>query len=115
MTTALTHWYSGFLRRRRTLKHFGRHPLANSVAGRGPTPAPAEDLARDLLRAAREDPAAAPLNQLPSLQHGNLISGVAVEQGLVLFVLLGSDRPTGQPPAQQLERLVLRRLGTRSV
>ena len=40
MTTALTHWYSSFLRRRHTLKHFGRHPLVNAVSGRGPTPAP---------------------------------------------------------------------------
>ncbi len=59
MTTALTHWYSGFLRRRRTLKHFGRHPLVNTLAGRGPTPAAPEELARDLLRVARDDPAGA--------------------------------------------------------
>ena len=38
MTTVLKHGYSGFLRRRRTLKHFGRHPLVNTLAGRGPQP-----------------------------------------------------------------------------
>ena len=59
MTTVLMHWYSGFLHRRRTLKHFGRHPLANALAGRGPTPAAPEHLARDLLRVARDTPAAA--------------------------------------------------------
>jgi P-type Mg2+ transporter len=59
MITALTHWYSGFLRRRRALKHFGRHPLVNAVAGRGPTPAAPEHLARDLLLVARDDPGAA--------------------------------------------------------
>ena len=67
MTTVLTHWTSGFLRRRRTLKHFGRHPfehahahaLANALAGHGPTPAAPEHLSRDLLLVARDTPAAA--------------------------------------------------------
>ena len=59
MTTALTHWYSGFLRRRRTLKHFGRHPLTNALSGRGPTPAAPEHLAGHLLLVARDTPAAA--------------------------------------------------------
>ena len=61
MTTALTHWYSGFLRRRGTVKHFGRHPLANALAGRGPIRAPAapEHLAGHLLLVARDTPAAA--------------------------------------------------------
>ena len=59
MTTALTHWYSGFLRRRRALKHFGRHPLTNALAGRGPTPAAPEHLADHLLLVARDTPAEA--------------------------------------------------------
>ena len=59
MTKVLKHWYSGFLRRRRTLKHFGRHPLANALAGRGPTAAAPEHLAHDLLLVARDTPAAA--------------------------------------------------------
>ena len=59
MTTALTHWYSGFLRRRRALKHFGRHPLTNALAGRGPTPAAREHLAGHLLLVARDTPAEA--------------------------------------------------------
>ena len=54
MTTALTHWYSGFLHRRRTLKHFGRHPLTNALAGRGPTPAAPEQLASHLLLVAHD-------------------------------------------------------------
>jgi hypothetical protein len=27
MINVLTQWFSGFLRRRRALSHFGRHPL----------------------------------------------------------------------------------------
>ena len=43
MTTVLTHWYSGFLRRRRALKHFGRHPLVEKFAGhRGESNEPVE-------------------------------------------------------------------------
>ena len=68
-STVLTHWYSGFLRRRRVLKHFGRHPLLNTVAGRGPTPAAPEPLARDLLLVARDDPAAA-IARLKSHEDG---------------------------------------------
>ena len=61
MTTFLTSWYTGFLRRRRALKHFGRHPLLDSVAGRGRGPASAapDPLARELLLVAHDDPAAA--------------------------------------------------------
>ena len=59
MIRALTHGYSGFLRRRRAQKHFGRHPLTNLLAGRGPVPGAAEPLALDLLLVARDSPAAA--------------------------------------------------------
>ena len=55
----LAHGFSGFLRRRRTLKHFGRHPLLDTLAGRGPTQAAPEQMARDLLRLARDEPAEA--------------------------------------------------------
>ena len=43
------HWFSGFLRRRRALKHFGRHVLVDAIAGRGPTEGVPDALARDLL------------------------------------------------------------------
>jgi GDP-L-fucose synthase len=55
----LTHWFTGFLHSRRWLRYFGRHALPGLLAARGPgTPAP-DRLAPDLLRVAREDPAAA--------------------------------------------------------
>ncbi|MQY51139.1 magnesium-translocating P-type ATPase [Rhodocyclus gracilis] len=47
-----------FLKRRRALRHCGRPRLADSLARRGPAQAPSEGLGRDLLRVAREDPAA---------------------------------------------------------
>ena len=56
---ALTRGFSGFLRRRRRLMHFGRHALGDTVAGRGPTPAAPEALAQALLRFAHDEPAAA--------------------------------------------------------
>ena len=34
----LTNWFSGFLRRRRAMRHFARHPLLATLAGRGPSP-----------------------------------------------------------------------------
>jgi Mg2+-importing ATPase len=55
----LTNWFSGFLRRRRALKHFGRHPLLDTLAGRGPTEAVPDHLAGDLMLVARDAPAAA--------------------------------------------------------
>ena len=55
----LAHGFSAFLRRRRTLKHFGRHPLLDTLAGRGPTQAAPEQMALDLLQVARDEPAAA--------------------------------------------------------
>ena len=45
----LAHGFSGFLRRRRTLKHIGRQPLLDTLAGRGPTQPAPEHLARELL------------------------------------------------------------------
>jgi len=55
----LTHRFTGFLRHRRTLKHFGRHPLGDALAGRGPAAPASENLARSLLLAARDEPQAA--------------------------------------------------------
>jgi len=65
----LTHWYSGFLRRRRALKHFGRHALLDQLAGRGPAQAAPEHLARDLLLVARDDLPAA-ITRLGSHEGG---------------------------------------------
>ena len=59
MNSVLKNWVSGSLRRRRTLKHFGRHPLQDVLAGRGSRPATPEAISGDLLLAARGDPAAA--------------------------------------------------------
>ncbi len=62
----MTHWFSGFLRRRHVSRHFVRQPLAGSLAGAGPThgahPAPTapvmpDTVSRELLRCARESPA----------------------------------------------------------
>ena len=50
---ALKNWFSRFLRRRRALKHFGRHPLGDTLAGSGPAPALPEHLASDLMGIAR--------------------------------------------------------------
>lgn len=55
----LLHGFTRFLRRRRWLAHFGRHPLPGLLAARGPgTPVP-DHLAGDLLQAARDTPAEA--------------------------------------------------------
>ena len=59
MITALTQGYSGFLRRRRAQKHFGRHPLANLLAGRGGVAVAPESVALDLQLVAHDNPAAA--------------------------------------------------------
>ncbi len=69
MHQALTHRFTRFLRRRRVLKHFGRHPLLDTLAGRGPTPPAPDALARDLLRVARDEPAAA-IARLKSHEDG---------------------------------------------
>jgi P-type Mg2+ transporter len=59
MQAVLTHWFSGFLRRRRALRHFARHALVTTLASRGPTPAVPSHLADDLLAVARDDVPAA--------------------------------------------------------
>jgi P-type Mg2+ transporter len=59
MRQALTHGFTRFLRRRRALKHFGRHPLLDTLAGRGPAPAAPEQLVGELLRVAGDSPTAA--------------------------------------------------------
>jgi Mg2+-importing ATPase len=69
MINGLTDWYSGFLRRRRALKHFGRHPLLDTLAGRGPREAAPEHLARDLLQVASDDLPAA-IARLESHEDG---------------------------------------------
>ncbi len=51
--------FSRFLRRRRRLGHFARHPLQDLLASRGPRAAVPEHLAQDLLQIARDDPKAA--------------------------------------------------------
>jgi|GEM_PF-6163106 len=54
----MAHGFSGFLRRRRRLKHFARHPLLDTLGGRGRTQAAAaEPLTHDLLPVACDDPA----------------------------------------------------------
>jgi P-type Mg2+ transporter len=69
MSNVLTHWFSSFLRRRRALKHFGRHALVDSLAGRGPSRAAPDHLARDLLLVAHDTPAAA-IARLHSHENG---------------------------------------------
>ena len=44
-----THGFSGILRRHRTLKHVGRQPLLDTLAGRGPTQPAPEHQARELV------------------------------------------------------------------
>ena len=66
---ALSHGFSGFLRRRRALKHFARYPLLDTLAGRDPTDAPPEHLAHELQLVARDDPAAA-IARLKSHEDG---------------------------------------------
>ena len=69
MTNLLTQWFSGFLRRRRVLRHFGRQPMGDRLGGHGPTPAVPDPLARDLLALAAGEPAAA-LARLHSREQG---------------------------------------------
>ncbi|HQR10935.1 MAG TPA: magnesium-translocating P-type ATPase [Casimicrobiaceae bacterium] len=69
MIRGAKNWFSRFLRRRRRLKHFGRHPLVETLAARGPAKAIPEHLASDLMRVAREDASTA-LRQLRSHADG---------------------------------------------
>ena len=55
----LRHWFTGVLRRRRALRHFGRHPLQDRLGGSGPAQALPDEYARILLQAAHDDAAAA--------------------------------------------------------
>jgi Mg2+-importing ATPase len=59
MISGLRRWFSAVLRRRRRLKHFGRHPLQDRWASRGPSPPMTGAPAAALLRAAHDEPAAA--------------------------------------------------------
>ncbi|MES2098259.1 MAG: magnesium-translocating P-type ATPase [Pseudomonadota bacterium] len=55
----MTHRFTAVLHQRRTLRHFGRHPLVDALAGHGPAAPPPEALARSLLLAAHDTAAAA--------------------------------------------------------
>ncbi len=59
MTDFSIRWFSGFLRRHRRLKHFGRHALGDALAGHGRGQAVPPTLAQLLLQVARDAPAAA--------------------------------------------------------
>ena len=59
MFDVLTHWYSGVLRRRRRLRHFGRRPLSGLLAAHGPAQAVSDQIAAALTKAAHDAPAAA--------------------------------------------------------
>jgi P-type Mg2+ transporter len=69
MTAGLTRAFSSFLRRRRALRHFGRHPLLDALAGRGPSRAAPEHVTADLLRIAHDEPAQA-ITRLKSHEQG---------------------------------------------
>ncbi|MDQ6639223.1 MAG: magnesium-translocating P-type ATPase [Pseudomonadota bacterium] len=74
----LSDGFSVFLRRRRALSHFGRHPLLDVLGGRGSAEALPEHLAGDLLLVARDSPAAA-IARLQSHEEG-LSSAEAAER-----------------------------------
>ena len=65
----MTQAYSAFLRRRRVQRHFGRHVVADTLAGHGPARAASGKMALDLLAVARDTPAAA-LTRLASRPEG---------------------------------------------
>ena len=58
-TQRLTQAFSAFLRRRRRLRHFARPPLLEILGGRGSAQPAPEQMSRDLLRLAQDEPAAA--------------------------------------------------------
>ncbi len=66
---ALTHRFSRFLHRRRRQWHFGRHPLQDAIAGRGPAQPASDEQERVLLQVARDEPAAA-ITRLKSRPDG---------------------------------------------
>ncbi len=51
--------FSRFLRRHRALRHFGRHPLVATLAGRGPVAPLPDATAAELMRASSDEPQAA--------------------------------------------------------
>jgi len=53
----LTQAYSVFLRRRRALRHFGRRPMLGILAGHGSVAPAPEQMTRDLLAIAHDEPA----------------------------------------------------------
>ena len=59
MNSVLKRGFSRWLRRRRVAKHFGRHALLDTIAGRGPVAAAPAALASALLQVALDTPAAA--------------------------------------------------------
>jgi len=69
MNSILTQWFSGFLRRRRALKHFNRHALVAPLASRGPAAQPPAPLAQALLAIAQDDVPAA-IARLQSHEDG---------------------------------------------
>ncbi len=69
MLDGLRKRFNRMLRRRRMPRHFGRRPLQDRLAGRGPAQAMPEQQARILLRAAQSTPAEA-LAQLGSRAEG---------------------------------------------
>ena len=65
----LARWFRRLLRRRARLRHFGRHPLQDAIAGHGPAQPISDGQTAELLEAAREAPAAA-IARLKSNQDG---------------------------------------------
>ena len=65
----LTHAFSAFLRRQRRLRHFTRPPLLEILGGRGSAQPAPEQMSRDLLQLAQDEPAAA-INRLKSHPEG---------------------------------------------
>ena len=92
MLTDLRRLFSRFLRRHRTRRHFGRHPLVATLAGRGPVAALPDATAADLMRAAQGDPDAA-LAVVDSRRDG-LSQGEAAAR----LARLGPNEVRHEPP-----------------
>ena len=69
MNNIFKHWFSGFLRGRRSTLLFGRNALLDTVGAHGQAEAIPDRLSRDLLKAARDDMPAA-LLRLESHEDG---------------------------------------------
>ena len=76
MIDGLKHWFGRFLRRRRALQHFGRHPLVDTLAANGPAQAIPADLANQLMQVALEDAPAA-IARFESHENGLIASDAA--------------------------------------